>query len=400
MKPSAWSAVRARLSAGWAGWSAPRAGGADSRARWGEARSRRRGVRAGRPALLPSLARLLILLAVESLWLTPAGGPRLPFPGFGTGGLSQEALAAAFAAQEEISPDLLAMPGVVGTAVGLGAGDQPVVMVYLEYAGVDGLPASFAGYPLVHEVTGRITALGDLPLPATASGPIDPRGPFPRPVPIGVSTGRAGVTAGTIGARVTDGRRTYALSNNHVFANRNEANLGDNVIQPGVADGGSDPEHAFGTLADFQEIGFCRALACPENLVDGAIAETSPDQLATATPSNGYGAPRAGTVEAELMLAVQKYGRTTGLTRGKVTGLNAILDVNYRTGRARFVDQIVVTGEGFSAGGDSGSLIVTDGRGRKDRRPVGLLFAGSPNTTIANPIDLVLDRFGVSVDGG
>ena len=47
-----------------------------------------------------------------------------------------------------------------------------------------------------------------------------------------------------------------------------------------------------------------------------------------------------------------------------------------------------------------GSLIVTDGRGRKDRRPVALLFAGSPNTTIANPIDLVLDRFGVTVDAG
>ncbi|MDE0475361.1 MAG: hypothetical protein OXI50_12440 [Gammaproteobacteria bacterium] len=355
---------------------------------------------AGRRAILPSLGRLMLLLAVQALWLTPAGGPRLPLPGFGRDGLSQQALAAAFAAQEEISPDLLGIPGVVGTAVGLGAGERPVVMVYLEYAAVDGLPASFAGYPLVREVTGRITALGDLPLPAAAAGTIDPRGPFPRPVPIGVSTGRTGVTAGTIGARVTDGRRTYALSNNHVFANRNEANVGDNVIQPGVADGGSDPEHAFGTLADFEEIGFCRALACPENQVDGAIAETSPDQLAAATPSNGYGAPRTGTEEPSLMLAVQKYGRTTGHTRGKVTGINAILDVNYRTGRARFVDQIVITGQGFSAGGDSGSLIVTEGRGRKDRRPVGLLFAGSPNTTIANPIDVVLDRFGVTVDPG
>ncbi len=363
----------------WAGWSRVRA-------RW--------------PAIRPSLVRLLMALVVEWAWLTPAGGPRLPLPGMGAGGLSQEALAAAFAAQEQISPDLLRIPGVVGTAVGLGAAGQPVVRVYLEYAGVQGLPASFAGYPLEREVTGRITALGDLPIPATADGPIDPKGRFPRPVPIGVSTGRSGVTAGTIGARVTDGRETYALSNNHVFANRNDANLGDNVIQPGVADGGSDPEHAFGTLADFQEIGFCRALSCPENQVDGAIAETSPDQLAAATPSNGYGAPRSGTVEAELMLAVQKYGRTTGLTRGRITGINAILDVNYRTGRARFVDQIVVSGEGFSAGGDSGSLIVTDGRGRQDRRPVALLFAGSPNTTIANPIDLVLDRFGVSVDGG
>ena len=359
-----------------------------------------RAVRRGWRAIRPPVARLLLLLVVDWVWLAPAGGPRLPLPGFGAGAPSQEALAAAFAAQEEVSPELMAIPGVVGTAVGLGAGEQPVVMVYLEYAGVGGLPASFAGHPVVREVTGRLTALGDLPLPATAAGPIDPRDRFPRPVPIGVSTGRAGVTAGTIGARVTDGRRMYALSNNHVFANRNDANLGDNVIQPGVADGGKDPEHAFGTLADFEEIGFCRALACPENQVDAAIAETSPNQLAAATPGNGYGAPRTGAAQAELLLAVQKYGRTTGHTRGRVTGINAILDVNYRAGRARFVDQIVISGEGFSAGGDSGSLIVTDGRGRKDRRPVGLLFAGSPNTTIANPIEVVLDRFGVTVDGG
>ncbi len=349
--------------------------------------------------VFPSLARLALLLLVELSWLAPADSG-LPFPDFVGDGLPQEALTAAFAAQEEVSPELLAVPGVVGTAVGLGADGRPTVMVYLEHAAVAGLPASFAGYPLVRVVTGRIAALGDPPLPAAASGPVDPRGPFPRPVPIGVSAGRTGVTAGTVGARVTDGRRTYALSNNHVFANRNDASPGDNVIQPGVADGGNDPEHAFGTLADFEEIGFCRALACPENRIDGAIAESSPDQLAAATPSDGYGAPRTGTVEASLALEVQKYGRTTGLTRGKVTGLNAILDVDYRTGRARFVDQIVVTGEGFSAGGDSGSLIVTDGRGRKSRRPVGLLFAGSPNATVANPIDLVLDRFGVSVDGG
>ena len=34
-----------------------------------------------------------------------------------------------------------------------------------------------------------------------------------------------------------------------------------------------------------------------------------------------------------------------------------------------------------------------------DRRPVGLLFAGTVTTTLANPIDLVLDRFNVSIDG-
>jgi hypothetical protein len=30
---------------------------------------------------------------------------------------------------------------------------------------------------------------------------------------------------------------------------------------------------------------------------------------------------------------------------------------------------------------------------------VGLLFAGSDTYTVANPIDVVLDRFGVTIDG-
>ena len=43
-------------------------------------------------------------------------------------------------------------------------------------------------------------------------------------------------------------------------------------------------------------------------------------------------------------------------------------------------DHVVVVsarGKGFSAGGDSGSLIVSDGFLLADRRPVGLLFGGT-----------------------
>ncbi len=96
---------------------------------------------------------------------------------------------------------------------------------------------------------------------------------------------------------------------------------------------------------------------------------------------------------------MQKYGRTTGHTVGKVSGINATIDVGYRVGTARFERQVVITGTRFSAGGDSGSLIVTKGMLLADRRPVGLLFAGTATTTIANPIDLVLDRFGIEIDG-
>ena len=93
-----------------------------------------------------------------------------------------------------------------------------------------------------------------------------------------------------------------------------------------------------------------------------------------------------------------KYGRTTGQTTGKIDAINAIVNVGYDSGVARFVGQIIISPGSFSAGGDSGSLIVVQ-KGEDKGKPVGLLFAGSPFITVANPIDAVLTSFGVTVDG-
>jgi hypothetical protein len=43
--------------------------------------------------------------------------------------------------------------------------------------------------------------------------------------------------------------------------------------------------------------------------------------------------------------------------------------------------------------------VVTKGVLLADRRPVGLLFAGTGTTTLANPIGAVLERFGMRIDG-
>ncbi len=309
------------------------------------------------------------------------------------------ALFAAMTTQDFYTPDLLGIDGVVGTAVGVGDDGSAVVLVYTARPGVLGLPAMLDGTRVLTEVTGEFWALGDGPRAKEADSPVDRKGRFPRPVPIGVSGGQPDVTAGTIGARVSDGRRTFALSNNHVFANRNDANRGDDILQPGRVDGGTDPANSIGTLYDFEPLLFCKALTCQDNRVDAAIALTSSDKLGTSTPEDGYGEPRTKTTAATLGQTVQKYGRTTGLTTGVVSGINATITVNYNTGTARFVDQILISDGRFSQGGDSGSLVVTQSSGRDDRRPVGLLFAGSNTHTIANPIDLVLDRFSVKIDG-
>ena len=98
-----------------------------------------------------------------------------------------------------------------------------------------------------------------------------------------------------------------------------------------------------------------------------------------------------------------KYGRTTVLTAGNVSAINATIDVGYddllpRDSIARFVGQIVITPGSFSDGGDSGSLIVVRG-GSNRLKPVGLLFAGSETSTIANEIDDVLSNWGITIDG-
>jgi len=224
-------------------------------------------------------------------------------------------------------------------------------------------------------------------LPGTVEQPIGPR-----PAPLGVSTGHPNITAGTIGCRVTKNGLVYALSNNHVYANENRASLGDNVLQPGPYDGGQNPRDKIGTLADFQQIVFSRSAS---NQIDAAIALCTLDTLGNSSPAGSYGTPSKTTAAASVGLAVKKHGRTTLLTTGNVYAVNATVNVGYSSGTARFVNQIIITPGTFSAGGDSGSLIVT----QIGDNPVGLLFAGSSSITIACPINLVLARFGVSVDG-
>ena len=353
------------------------------------------------------VATLATAVVLDVLFFRPAGGPGAVAPGFIT--FAHGDFAAAMAVQERHNQDLLGIPGVAGTAVGVGINGLPVVKVYLARAGVLGLPASLDGHELVTEVTGEFRALGDMRLPAESGGPpatattgeeTDPKRSFPRPVPIGVSTGQVDVTAGTIAARVVSGGDVFALSNNHVYANRNAANLGDHILQPGTVDGGVNPDDAIGKLHDFEPIRFCAPFpTCPENRIDAAIAATTTEQLGNSTPPNGYGTPRSKTASARLGMAVQKYGRTTGHTTGKITGINATMNVGFRDGTARFVGQIMISGNGFSGPGDSGSLIVAGGNGASSRQPVGLLFAGSQSSTLANPIDAVLKRFDVTIDG-
>ncbi|MGH7521772.1 MAG: CARDB domain-containing protein [Gemmatimonadales bacterium] len=332
---------------------------------------------------------VLMAACLESPPDSPAGPSIAPVPD----------LHGALAVQRRHTNALLEIPGVVGTAItGLPDG-RAGVLILTERAGITGLPQALDGVPVKVRVSGRIMALSD---PTQRQ----------RPAPAGFSVGHPSITAGTIGARARDALgRVYILSNNHVLANSNGASIGDPEYQPGPFDGGTSADQ-IATLTDFQLIAFGPT---GSNTMDAAIALSSTALLDNAVPSDdGYGMPNAtiygdadgdGLIDdrnALLGLDVQKYGRTTRLTHGQITGVNATVTVCYAvsgftcTKSARFVDQLIIGPAGFSGGGDSGSLIVTDD---ENLNPVALLFAGSSSVTIANRIDLVLNRFGVTIDG-
>lgn len=302
---------------------------------------------------------------------------------------------AVMAVQDRNADILLAEPGIVGIATGLTEDGRPAILIFaksFESTRSAFLPSEIDGVPCIVKITGEIITRNK---PSLAPR-VDRTQRFDRPVPIGVSTGHPSITAGTIGCRVTDGTNVYALSNNHIYAAENNASLGDNVLQPGTFDGGVNPDDEIGTLFDFEPIVFSTTAS---NVIDAAIALSSVAKLGNATPSDGYGTPKSQIARfARINQKVMKYGRTTGQTRGTITGINATVNVGYGSGTARFIRQIIIEPGSFSDGGDSGSLIVRRGIFARGK-PVGLLFAGSSTLTVANPIAAVLNRFGVTVDG-
>ena len=350
-------------------------------------------------------------------------------------------------AQRLAQADLLRRRGVVGVAIGYRnykeqTTDQLAMAVLVEKKKpVEALSADELIPP---DVNGARTDVVEIGRPEALT---NPRDRFRPNIPAGVSIGHYLVTAGTLGAIVFD-RNTgepLILSNNHVLANSNEAEIGDAILQPGPTDHGVRPDDVVAKLHRFEmlrfysdsESGPAPPTTTPPLFPPGGcdIAELwvtvgnalsklsgSSKRLATvrapkaqinSTPiySNRVDAALArpinpmlfeqsiaeigrpnGTRLAQIGMMIRKHGRTTGYTEGNVTLMNATVDVSYGENlQARFVGQVIATP--ISQGGDSGALIME----RDSLKAVGMLFAGSRRATIFTPIQTVLDVMEVDI---
>ncbi|HUV37306.1 MAG TPA: hypothetical protein VMX58_10245 [Patescibacteria group bacterium] len=309
------------------------------------------------------------------------------------------------AVQDQYTRSLMSDPLVAGTATGLTDGGNPAIIVYLESSqGGKNVPAEIEGIPVKKVVSGRLT----MKKGGSTSGHT---ARYPRPISLGVSGGNSKDFAypyccsGTLGALVADGSGTkFILSNKHVFAGDQAAStndpdvseVGQEIDQPGLIEVNCQdiPADYVAYLSTWCEDGYN---------VDCALAEIIPGMVDPEGSILEIGVISSETMEAYVGLEVKKSGRTTGLTRGTVSAINGNFNVygEDECGGNQtieyFTGQIVVSARKFLLGGDSGSLLVED----VDVYPraVGLLFAGSNTTGIANPIDDVLGYFGVYMVG-
>jgi hypothetical protein len=310
-------------------------------------------------------------------------------------------LGPALAAQMRYTPNLLRIDGIAGTAVGLGEKGEPVVKIYAEREAIGGLPRQLDGVSVVVQVTGKINPLAAPPGKGGGKSKVDPTDEFPQPVPLGVSSGNDQVeivgffitcSTGTLGLRVkSNAGNYYILSNNHIYARTNSSDSTDNVVQPGLAETGCvSSENVIGNNIQFVPLKFLQDDANSTNVVDAAIALTTTTQVknqfwdGVTTPGQNAYALTADDIDT---LSVKKFGATSGLTIGRITGWNATFPISYGAGKtAQFTHQIEFSGcKGpCIKGGDSGSVLIRS----DDLRPVGLLFAGdnSGKTAWANPL--------------
>jgi hypothetical protein len=320
---------------------------------------------------------------------------------------------AVMALQKEITPKLMELENLLGTAVGLDDQGSASLVIFVERDGPNtaaalrAIPPQLRGIAMKAELTDKFRAMGK------PSNPSVNRAKQTLPIKLGTSGGwgldlaNGYCCGGTLGSLVQVNGVKYILSNYHVLeadiiagGNNLWATTGQAVIQPGLIDVNCNAASAQ-AIAQLVTIG-----SLPDSNVDAAIAQIVDGMVSPDGEILGIGRISSQTAGAALNKPVKKAGRTTGLTKSKISGLNATINIAYENECAggsaftkTFTGQIIISNRGssFLAGGDSGSLMVEDVA--TNPKAVGLLYAGSSSYAIANPIEEVLTYIGTELGG-
>jgi len=355
--------------------------------------------------LLPVGAALVVAIGI---WGCSGSGdaPLAPTSTFNElQGLLSPQFKAVMAVQDRHTEGLMAQRDVIGTATTLDDSGEPAIMLLVtSQEAMDAAPKTIEGVPVKVVLTDKIVAMASVNHKTKQTPPIQ----------LGTSGGwrydlaNGYCCGGTLGSLISVGGVQRILSNYHVFeadivsgGNGRVATTGDPIIQPGLIDVNC-------TASSAQNVAtLVKTSSLPGSNVDCSSGNVISGMVSTTGSILEIGVIKSGTgVAATVGQAVKKSGRTTGLTRSTVSGLNATVSVSYENECAggtaftkTFTGQILVTNtrSRFLAGGDSGSLMVQDVT--TNPNAVGLLFAGSTSIAVANPIAPVLTFLGATMVG-
>lgn len=297
---------------------------------------------------------------------------------------------------EEVRDDLESRANVVGTSrgrkrVGDQETDEEALVVLVSRKLPETQLAEPDRIPKEVDLDGErvktdVQEVGDVRIQGAAARPTQEqdRQRRWRPAPAGVSLGHPEISAGTLGSTPleTEDGRTVVLTNAHVAAPIETAREGDEILQPGPADGGTEDD-VIGTLAEAAEIS-----RDEPNATDSAIVEVDPADLDGVVLGIG---DLVGLAEPSMDTSYTKSGRTTGVTTGDLRARDARIKVGGYYEEPTVFEGVDVFGP-MSAAGDSGSLIGIDGE--DGFRATNLLFAGSDRSTIAVPMAAVETEHG------
>jgi len=209
-----------------------------------------------------------------------------------------------------------------------------------------------------------------------------------RPAPAGVSGGHYKITTGTLPATpplLTEDEKVVTLTNEHVAAPPEKVEKRDEIYQPGPHDGGTDND-VIGHVLEWGGIE-----KNEDNKTDSALVEHD-ESVLRENEILGLGDLTGFDESVDVDDGpFMKSGRTTEVTEGEIMSTDATVRVRgYYDEPVTFVGVDVFSP--MSRGGDSGSLICH----RSGRKLLGshLLFAGSPQSTIAVPIQNVFEEHG------
>lgn len=207
-----------------------------------------------------------------------------------------------------------------------------------------------------------------------------------------------GTAACVVSTPVAGGGREYGfLGCNHSFAACNTVAIDSFIYHQWREADGTEPEVEIGRLRRFHSLDF-RSTA--RNQIDCALAATLPEFA-------GLDIEGIGSIEPEPLAGVKlvgrqvvKYGAATGLTYGIIRDDDVSATINYTIPtpqKAHFTNLLRISPLNvsiFSAGGDSGALIVDV----LTRKPVGIVIAGDTNASYGCHISKVLSALNARIE--